>query len=553
MSTGADGVRNMPRPYGALHRRDKRDRNLGRDRGPAAALSGFGMGKRAKLWAGAAALLAIGLTFRLWHVTVEPLWLDEAYSAYAADHGLAFIWQVTPGYEVHPPFYYTLLRLWTLAFGNGLAALRALGLVAGVALLPIMAAAGSAAGALLGWPKARGRWLALAAFGLACIDLPLIEMARQVRPYPIMTLAYGAALLPLIRLTRAAQANRPLGGKAYCTYLLLLEAMLWLHSLGPLYAAALALALAIGVLRRGMERCDWAWLIGGHALAGLLYLPALAILADQAPTWVKSTWLHFRVAAVTENLPMLYAVPGWQMAAAFLLAALAAVALARSGEGRRLLAMLLVLALVPTIAAILLSVTVAPVFLPRVLTSVAVPTILLLAIGGLSVTGGRRWLGLGALLILGVDMLALDAQARAAGPMQHWYEAVAWLSQRFRPEDQVFAYPNEGALPLSYALRDKGLSYPIRAIPTAVPAFDPTGWNPTGSRSVVSLPRWRLRQIADEPATRAVPTIWLLRLGANAYDHGDVFLQELHRGRYTVRSWHYGPIDIIGLAKRPPR
>ena len=147
-------------------------------------------------------------------------------------------------------------------------------------------------------------------------------------------------------------------------------------------------------------------------------------------------------------------------------------------------------------------------------------------------------------------MLAVDLQARAAGPMQDWYGAVSWLRVRFHPGDVVFAYPNEGALPLAYALRDQGLSYQIRAIPAPVPAFaGPGEWYPSGSRGVVSLSPARLRMVANEPATCAVPTIWLLRLGAGTYDPGEGLLRELHRGRRAVGRWRSGSIELIGLER----
>ena len=214
--------------------------------------------------------------------------------------------------------------------------------------------------------------------------------------------------------------------------------------------------------------------------------------------------------------------------------------------------MLLILAVLPVMLAVVLSLTITPVFITRTMSPVAAPAMLLLAIGATAWPGTKRIIGVGAALLLGAAMLAADIQARMAGPMQDWYGTVDWLAARFEPGDQIFAYPNEGALPLSYALRDRALLFPIRPIPTAVPSFATDGgWYPTGSRGVVSLPRDRLRAIALARETRAVPTIWLLRLSAETYDPGNVFLQELHRDRYIVRSWRDGPIDIVGLRRRP--
>lgn len=493
-----------------------------------------------------------GLFLRLRHAFAEPLWLDEAYSVFAAGKGFVFLWRVVPKYETHPPFYYALLRCWELAFGDGLAAVRMFGLVAGMMTPPAIAWAAGAAARMLGWPEWSRARLMFAAFALACLSIPLVEMAREVRPYPLMILDYALALRALLALAARRRAALPLASGAFAGYLIVVELMLWLHNLGQLWAAALGLALLVAFVGRRMTVADWVWLAGGHAAVLLLYLPGLRILLDQAPTWVASTWLTFSFATLWTHLAVLYAVPGWQGVAAGALALLAIVALARSaGEARRLLAMLLLLALVPVLLSLGITLAIAPVFITRTMTPVAVPALLLLAIGATAWRGRAGWIGLVAAAMLAANLFAVGWQARAHGPMQDWYGTVAWLGKRFRPGDAILAYPNEGALPMARALRDKGLDWPVRAIPAEVPAFGQGGWYPTGSRGVVSLPRWRLRQIADEPATRALPTIWLLRLGAESYDRGDVFRAELSRGRHIVRRWRDGPIDVIGLGSGP--
>lgn len=505
--------------------------------------------ERGILWAGAIAVLAIGLVVRLWAIGTEPMWLDEAYSAYAADHGFAFLWQTVPRYETHPPFYYSLLRLWTIVFGNGLLALRLLGAAAGLATLAVVALAARAAAQAIDCDAARARRLVIVAFALACVAIPLVEMARQVRPYPLMILAYAAATLLLLRIAR----TRTIGGGGFIAYLLLVEATLWLHNMGPLYAVALTIALGCALIGQRLGQRDWAWLIGGHIAVGLLYLPGFLILLNQAPTWVSTTWLRFSFASLGDHLPMLYAAPGWPCLAAAILVALALTGIDSAGAGARTAALLLALALVPLILSVALSVLVAPVFITRTMAPLIVPALLLYAIGAVAWHDWRRWIGLGSALFLGANMLAVDYQARAQGNGQPWYELIAWLAPRFHPGDQIFAYPNEGALPLSYALRDTGEKMPIRAIPRAVPAFDEAGGHyVTGSRGVVSLPRWRLRGIARDASTQAVPTVWLLRLGPETYDPGDVFLDELRHGRHVSATFRAGAADLVGLTRDAP-
>lgn len=511
------------------------------------------MTRRRLLPALAALLLAGGLALRLWRITADPLWLDEAYSAYAADHSFAFLWQVVPRYETHPPFYYSLLRLWTLVAGDGLRALRLPGIIAGMATLPVVGWAVIEAGRTLGWPVGRRRWTALAGIGLACLAPPLVEMSRQVRPYPVMILVYALATALLLRLSRHAGDGRPLRGRALAAYFVLLAAMLWLHNLGPLYGVALTAALGLAVLRRTLARADWLWLVAGHGLVALVYLPGLAILLDQAPTWSETTWLRFAFdRMLLIRLATIYAVQGWAVIAAAALGLTGVVALVRERDRWRVVAMVLVLAIVPVLLAILISITAAPVFITRTMTAAAVPTLILFALAIGAMARAQQAIALVSALALGGAMIGADVQARWRGPMQDWYGATHWLRRHVGPGDVILAYPNEGALPLGYALRDQQLAFPIRPIPTAVPSFnDQGGRYPTGSRGVVSLPPARLAEIADTGEMRAVPTIWLLRLGAETYDPGDVFLHLLRRDRYAVRSWRHGPIDLIGLRRRP--
>jgi len=383
----------------------------------------------------------------------------------------------------------------------------------------------------------------------------LVEMSREVRPYPVLILVYATTIFALLRLGRQVRDGGSVPGPTYSLYLAGLAATLWLHNLGPLYALALGIAAAALVLRPGLDRRDWLWLAGGHLAVALAWLPALLILMDQAPTWVSSTWLKFSWDMMEPRLAVLYAVPGRHYeAAALLLALLAIGALARIEGGWRVALALVALALVPVALSIGLSLLVAPVFIMRTMTAVSMPAALLLAIGASAQRGLWRWPALGAMLLIVSQLIVLDIHARRGGAMQDWYGTVRWLDQRFQPGDIVYAYPNEGALPFDYAVRDLKLHLPSRPVPTPIPSLDVGGWNPTGSRGVVSLPRDRLRAIARSFEAEAVPTIWLLRLGPWAYDKGDVFLEELSRDRVRVGRWKSGPIDIIGLRRKdlPP-
>ena len=488
-------------------------------------------------------VIAAALWFRIGGLTANPLWLDEAYSAYAADKGFGFIFNVLPGYETHPPFYSAVLSAWTDIVGNSITGFRSLGLFAGVALLALCWLASSEIARAL---KVDPRLCALAALALLTVSPPIVYITQLVRPYALMALAYLLGIWCVFALARDYRETGRLHLTLWLGYLSSLVLSIWLHNLGVLYVAALGLSLLtlIGPLRLIREQ-PRAFFIG-HFIVALAVLPAFLILLDQAPTWRQSTWLRFHWDGIDQTLYTIYGLSGF---GAFVITALIiGSAMFKSGSAeRRTWFALLTLAFVPMIFSLLITLTIAPVFLARTLAPLSIGLILLVAAGA-AIPSLLNRAAFGALMLLTtVHMIAL----KQLGPTENWYGAVAWLKARVAPGDVVYAYPNEGALPLAYALRDKGIVLPIRPIPGAVPANDPTGWHPTGSRGVVSLPQYRLEAIAADAESRKIKTIWLLRLGAPTYDKRDGFLIALSRNRRLIGSWYQDPIDIIGLRQSP--
>lgn len=217
----------------------------------------------------------------------------------------------------------------------------------------------------------------------------------------------------------------------------------------------------------------------------------------------------------------------------------------------RTISVLLLLALLPIALSLTISILVTPVFIPRTMTATIVPGLLVLALGAALPHGKLRCLAIFALLVITGEMAFRDFNRRQHSTKDRWYQAIEWLQPRFAAKDIVLAYPNEGALPFRYALRDRAMIMPTRPIPTDIPTLDggPRAWNPTGSRGVFSLPADRLQTIADSPEIHSVSTVWLLRLGPWAYDKGDHFLHALERDRRQIAHYKDGPIDIIGLRR----
>ncbi len=504
----------------------------------------------------AAALIAgFALWTRVWNIWAEPMWLDEAYSAYAASKGWDFLWHVVPRYETHPPFYYSLLRGWTLIVGDGLVGHRLLGVSCGLATLAVGWFAAIRLVRIAGVDERRAHFVLLGTAALIAVSPVMIWMSREVRPYPLMILAYAGATLALLRIAEARAAGLPLAGRAFALWLVCGWLMLWLHNLGPLYAAAMGLALLCVVRVGAMSRADWLWFAGGHLVAILLWLPALFILLDQAPEWVRATWLKYSSQNIWRRAAYMFTGPrdDFRIAAAIL--ALCGGAVLWRARRRALLAALLLMALLPVTLSVLISATITPVFIIRTMTPLAIPAMLLMGLAAAWSWRRRGWLVPAIAFTWLISAQASFDIAARQHLKRDWYRTVAWLKPRFQPGDMLYAYPNEGSLPFDRAVRDHGLDMPSRPIPTAVPSLNPPpgSWYVSGSRGVPSLDRAHLRLIAEEPATRAVPTIWLLRLGPWAYDKGDVFLEELSKGRTEVGRFKDGAIEIVGLRRAAPQ
>jgi len=497
----------------------------------------------------AAMAMVAGVAFRFHGAATYPLWLDEAYSAFAAEHRFAWIWRMVPQYETHPPVYYSMARLWGLLVGQSLLAWRMLGLLCGLATLWVAGIVAARLGRQTRMGVRERAWLIAATLILVALQPLLVGMSRQVRPYPVMIFVYALSLLPLLRLAAEGVAKRPLSRAAIAGFFACETLMLWLHSLGPLFGLTMTLALATIVLRPGLKRGDWGWLVGGQLLVGLLYLPAFLIMLHQARTWVKSGWVVFDAPAVPITVAQIWLDwNAWACLIGTMLAVAGAALLFRRIGGIRLLAALLLMAVLPVLLSIILSATVSPVFLARTLSPTAIPATLLVCLG-VAWPGRRAWVALFGLALVAASMAWIDRELVKAGPSQDWYGALAWLAPRMAPGDVVWAYPNEGALPLAYALRDHRRALPLRQVPAPIPALAVPGFHPTGGMGAVSLYPAQIDALMRTGEARRPGTIWLLRLSPELYDKGDVMLHALGRERVEVGRFQSREIDLIGLRR----
>jgi len=503
--------------------------------------------RTAFLWIVVAAV-AVGAAIRFCDIGSRALWLDESYSAWFSELGWHALWFESPRYETHPPFYYSLLKLWRSVVGDDAAALRGLSALAGLAAIPIAAFAASTAARLTGSRRP------LLFVGIACALFAcsprLMIIAQDARPYALLLTSYALALVFWLRLTLSFRSGEhPEGRIGDWAGLGAATALtLWLHFLGILYAGALFGALLL-TSWSGATRARWTRLAVVSASVLLSYLPCLLMLLGRSSDW-NSGWVVWDPSRLPGALLDLYGLyrldePVTPIAARILFALLIAVGLRqlwRGGE-RQLAAGLASLILLPPLAAAMLSAVGHPVFVPRTLVAVLAPAYLVAAYA-LTLPGRfALTLGSGVALIFMANL----GQALARPSLEAWDEVAATLRREMRPGDVIWVYPNDTALPLGRSLGSPDRLVPL---PSAFPALRAAGRRPAGSPAVVAVDGPAARAFAATNQPRPGATVWLVVRATGLFDPDAKVAKTLAEGRRPGRVRRWGEIELHPLHPR---
>lgn len=140
-------------------------------------------------------ILIAGLIYAilsLGSINRSGIWFDEAFSSYLTNFNLAEITKYT-ALDVHPPFYYWILKIWTELFGSSELVLRSLSIVFGLASIVV---------AYLLIKKMFNNRVALLAIFFMAISPMLIRYGIEARMYTLVALISLSATYVLIDATR---------------------------------------------------------------------------------------------------------------------------------------------------------------------------------------------------------------------------------------------------------------------------------------------------------------------------------------------------------------
>jgi 4-amino-4-deoxy-L-arabinose transferase-like glycosyltransferase len=157
--------------------------------------------------------LAVFVTITLLNAPRASIWFDEAFSAYIIQFNYWDIARYTAN-DVHPPFYYWVLKSWTLLFGTTDLALRSLSIVFGAGVITTVFTLTR---------KLFSRSTAWVSLLLLVLSPMLIRYSDEARMYTLAALIIFIATYVLVRATETKSR------KLWIVYGALVALGMWTH------------------------------------------------------------------------------------------------------------------------------------------------------------------------------------------------------------------------------------------------------------------------------------------------------------------------------------
>lgn len=336
--------------------------------------------------------LAVFLAITLFNAPRASIWFDEAFSAYIIHFNYWDIARYTAS-DVHPPFYYWVLKSWTLLFGAGDVALRSLSIVLGAGVISTV---------FFLTRKLFSRSIAWVALLLLVLSPMVIRYSDEARMYTLAALIILAATHVLLKATTE---NRR---KLWVVYGLLVALGMWTHYFTAFVWLAHWVWRGIIILKSVSFKTFWKsfftkdWVIA-HVIAVLTFLPWLIVMGYQL-TVVQASGFWIGPVGVTTPANYLtnffyyleyYQTQGWLaflvIGIVILLAVLLPITYKRLTQKEQTSFLLVsALAWVPGVLLFILSL---PPLRPSFVERYLIPSIIMLSVfmAVILVVGTRRW------------------------------------------------------------------------------------------------------------------------------------------------------------------
>jgi len=218
------------------------------------------IGSNRIFWIIMCAILILGAALRIYGLTYQSLWFDEANGIRVAEMSFREIISELKYGDVSPPLHYFMFHIWMRVFGAGELSTRAFAAIFGILLIPTIYYVGS---------SLFNRKVGLISAFIASITQFHIRYSQEVRMYSMLPLL---ALLSMYFLYRAVTTDTKSSWSAYtlCTVL-----TVYTHNYGIFVAAAGVVFFAIHAIT---QNARWRKFLIAQCVIAVLYLPWLPIL-----------------------------------------------------------------------------------------------------------------------------------------------------------------------------------------------------------------------------------------------------------------------------------
>lgn len=216
-------------------------------------------------------ILLTCMALRVWGLSAQSLWWDEAYSVHLAQMPVSATIRTTAA-DIHPPLYYVLLHGWGALAGWSELSVRSLSLAFDLLLVAAVFALVRAM-----YDRATATWAML----LVALAPLHIVYAQEARMYTLLALQFLALCYALWRLTLD---RRPATWATWALLVLAEVTSLYTHYFAALAVIYVNLVFGVLWLARRTRRSPLHWL-AAQALALALYLPWLGIALRQAGSY----------------------------------------------------------------------------------------------------------------------------------------------------------------------------------------------------------------------------------------------------------------------------
>lgn len=407
-------------------------------------------------------LVLLGASLRMYSLSAESLWLDEALSWNQARLPLPALLDSIAA-DVHPPLYALLLHIFIALLGDSETALRLLSVIC------------SSISIWLTWAVCRhlsgGERAAWIAALLCAISVFAIQYAQEARMYALLCCLALASMLSFVRLcyaTKVAGSNgqTKLSRTTQLAYLLTTALLMYSHVYGLFIVIAqnviMLLRYAPGWPQRPALTLQH-WILLQGAL-GVVFLPWAYVLTSQVARvqtsfWIDRPELNDLLQTFTEYMGVLPALLLGAIAA--LVAVFVLLRPARQLPSQAAIAggnvlllprdtalLLLVWLIIPIGLPYVLSLLVQPIFMPRY-TIASSPAWFMLIATGISALP-RRWLRNSLLGLLVVAMTAVLPIYYGNNTKTDWPAVVALVEDAANTGDLVLFHNPDVLVPWQY-------------------------------------------------------------------------------------------------------